>query len=144
MLSALFSSLSTNLCWCMFYFTANSLALPILQYPDIRSQPGPSGIQIFNPGIFGTGFTLIFNPGIVRKFFRDFCFYFLLPSLSILSSKSPVLRAILTHFQKKSHFQKVYLFLKSPHISKFWPIFKISTHSGENQANTSNVTMHPL
>ena len=93
MLSALFSSPSTNLCWCMFYFTANSLALPILQYPDIRSQPGPSGIQIFNPGIFGTGFCqipgsrdfsgrdlpLFSIPGLLGNFsgiFRDFCFYF--------------------------------------------------------------------
>ena len=55
--------------------------------------PGPSGIKIFNPGIFrdgilpnpgipgffGTGFTLIFNPGIVQKFLRDFSgFLFLL------------------------------------------------------------------
>ena len=54
---------------------------------------GPSGIKIFNPGIFrdgimpnpgipgffGTGFTLIFNPGIVQKFLRDFSgFLFLL------------------------------------------------------------------
>ena len=52
-----------------------------------HSQPGPSGIKIFNPrifrdgipGFFGTGFTLIFNPGIVQKFLRDFSgFLFLL------------------------------------------------------------------
>ena len=55
---------------------------------------GPSGIKIFNPGIFrdgiwpnpgipgfsGTGFTLIFDPGIVQKIsgiFRDFGFCFM-------------------------------------------------------------------
>ena len=60
----------------------------------MESQSGPSGIKIFNPGIFrdgiwpnpgipgfsGTGFTLIFDPGIVQKIsgiFRDFGFCFM-------------------------------------------------------------------
>ena len=55
--------------------------------------PGPSGIQIFYPGIFGTGFCqipgsrdfsgrdlpLFSIPGLLGNFsgiFRDFCFYF--------------------------------------------------------------------
>ena len=85
---------------------------PYFACVDCESPAGPSGIQIFNPGIFGTGFcqipgffgtgfTLIFNPGIVRNFLRDFSgFLFLLCVLvkshhfhqSVSLSLSPPLR----------------------------------------------------
>ena len=65
------------------------------------SPAGPSGIQIFNPGIFGTGFCqipgsrdfsgrdlpLFLIPGFFRNFsgiFRDFCFCFVCGSNHII------------------------------------------------------------
>ena len=67
----------------------------------IPSSSGPSGIQIFNPGIFGTGFCqipgsrdfsgrdlpLFLIPGFFRNFsgiFRDFCFCFVCGSNHII------------------------------------------------------------
>ena len=70
-------------------------------HSDNVSQAGPSGIKIFNPGIFGTGFCqipgsrdfsgrdlpLFLIPGFFRNFsgiFRDFCFCFVCGSNHII------------------------------------------------------------